>query len=457
MVEKRKSPGAKNKKNRSRSRVWERVSERAAGIDAGSEYHFVCVPEESGSPSVRKFRTNTRGLYELADWLAQCGVETVAVEATGVYSMPLLEILDARSFDVVLAKPSSLKSVNDRRKSDMMDCQWIQLLHTFGLLKGSYRPKQEIAVYRTLNRQKQTLVEQSSTEIEHIKKSLTEMNVRLDSAVSDVMGVTGQAIIRAIVAGERDPAKLAALRNGGCAKSQEQIEDDLTGRWADHHLFVLGQSLRKWDHIRELLAECHEQMRLHLESLAKKTNRATIPPVRRKEHVRKTVLPFDAREVFYELLGQDLTQIPGVGTNVVSAFIAEVGTDVSAFKTVKHFSSWLKASPGTNRSGKRDRSGRNKKTSNRFFTALRVAAQTLANSKTALGGFYRRKRAQIGPQKAINATAHKLARMIYYTLRYDRTYVDPGEHSYTERERNRLIKKMEKRARQLGYELVKAA
>ena len=458
VVEELKSPGAKKRKgNAKRSRVWEQINENGAGIDAGSEYHWVCVPEDSANPSVRKFGTNTVGLYALADWLVECGVTSVAVEATGVYSVPLLEILDARGLGVVLAKPSSLKSVNDRRKSDMMDCQWIQLLHTFGLLRGSFRPTQEIAVYRTFNRQKQSLVEQSSTEIEHIKKALTQMNVRLDSAVSDVMGVTGQAIVRAIVAGERDPAKLASLRDKSCAKSQEQIERDLTGRWAGHHLFVLRQSLSKWDHIQTLLAECHEQMHLHLKTFEKKKSRKAIPAPRRKEHVRKSILPFDARELFFEMLGQDLTQIPGIGTSVVSAFIAEVGTNLDAFKTVKHFSSWLRASPGSNQSGKRNRSGKNKKTTNRLFTALRIAAQTLSNSKTAMGAFYRRKRAQLGPQKAINAAAHKLARMIYFTLKQDRPYMDPGEDHYTEKQRNQILKRMEKRARQLGYTLIKAA
>jgi transposase len=453
-VAKRKSSGTKKKKN---NRIWEQINENAAGIDAGAEFHFVCVPEEAASVSVRKFPTNTRGLYELADWVIECGVTTVAVEATGVYCVPMLEVLDARGLDVVLAKPSSLKSVNDRRKTDMVDCQWIQLLHTFGLLRGSYRPTREIAIYRTYNRHKQTLVEQSSTEIEHIKKALTQMNIRLDRAVTDVMGVTGLAIIRAIVSGERNPAVLAQHRHESCAKSQAQIEEDLTGKWQDEHLFVLRQSLTLWDCLQALLARCHEEMEKHLSLLPKKADRQTVPQPRRREHVRKSVLPFDAREVFYEILGQDLTQIDGVGTAVVSAFIAEVGTNIDAFKTEKHFCSWLRASPGSNQSGNRKGSGKNKKTTNRLWTALRIAAQTLSSSKSALGAFYRRKRAHLGPQKAINAAAHKIARMIYFTLKNNRPYVDPGPDHYLERHRNQILRSMEKRARQLGFTLVKAA
>ncbi|MGK2961748.1 MAG: IS110 family transposase [Gemmatimonadaceae bacterium] len=451
-MKKRPSSGTRNKG----SRVWEQINEHAAGVDAGAEHHWVAVPEESASPSVRKFATNTAGLYELADWLAACGVSTVAVEATGVYCVPLLEILDARGLDVVLAKPSSLKSVNDRRKTDMVDCQWIQLLHTFGLLRGSLRPTAEVAVYRTYNRHRQTLIAQATTAIEHIKKALTLMNIRLDRAVSDVTGETGMRIIRAILVGERDPQALAAMRDERCAKSEAGIAEDLTGKWADHHLFVLKQAVASWDHLQVLIRDCSTQIEKQAETFEKKKNRSTVPKPRRREHVRKNVLPFEARELFYEILGQDLTQIDGISVATVSAFIAEVGTDVSAFKSEKNFCSWLKACPGSKTSGGKNRSGRNLPTGNRLWTALRIAAQTLSRSKSALGVFYRRLRARLGPEKAINAAAHKLARMIYFALRLQRPYVDPGPDAYTERHRSQILKTMEKRARQLGYTLVKA-
>ena len=427
-------------------------------MDAGAEYHYVAVPEGSTSgPRVRKFLTNTRGLYELADWLAECGVSSVAVEATGVYCVPLLEVLDARGFDVLLAKPSSLKAVNDHQKSDMMDCQWVQLLHTFGLLRRSHRPTPQVAEYRTYNRQRQMLIGQAATAIEQMKKALTSMNIRLDQAVSDVTGKTGMGMIRAILNGERDPFVLAAMRDERCAKSETAIADDLSGKWAAHHLFELRQAVRTWDHLQDLIAECNQELAKHAEMFDKKVSRKTIPAARRIEHVRKNVLGFDARELFFEIFGQDLTQIDGISTGTVSVLLAEVGTNVDAWKSDKHFASWLRACPGMNRSGGKNRSGRNRRTSNRLWTALRIAAQTLSRSKSALGAFYRRKRAHLGPEKAINAAAHKLARMIYLTLKHQRPYIDPGPDHYLQRHQNTILKTMEKRARQMGYTLVKAA
>lgn len=437
--------------------MLEQIHEHAAGIDAGAEHHWVAVPEESASPSVRKFPTNTPGLYELADWIVACGVTTVAVEATGVYCMPLIEVLEARGIAVVLTKPSSLKSVNDRRKTDMVDCQWLQMLHTFGLLRSCLRPTEEVAAYRTYNRQRQTLIVQAATAIEHMKKALTEMNVRLDQAVSDVTGQTGMRIIRAIVAGERDPLVLAAMRDDRCSKNEVAIANDLTGKWAEHHLFTLSQALATWDHLQVLIKECGLRIEQQGKRFDKKATRTTLPKPRRIEHVRKNVLSFEARELFYEVLGQDLTQIDGISVGTVSAFIAEVGTDVSAFKTEKHFASWLKACPGSNMSGGKNRSGKNRPTTNRLWTALRIAAQTLARSRSALGAFYRRLRARLGPEKAINAAAHKLARMIYFTLKFQRPYIDPGPDAYTQHHRDKILRAVEKRARQLGFALVKAA
>lgn len=444
-------------KKQKHSRILEQINHNAAGIDAGAEFHYVAVPEDRATPSVRKFPTTTRGLYELADWLAQAGVDTVAVEATGVYCMPLLEVLDARGFDVVLAKPSSLKSVNDRRKTDMVDCQWIQMLHTFGLLRGSLRPTKMVATFRSYSRQRRMLIEHASSSIEHIKKALTQMNVRVELAVSDVTGKTGMRIIRAILRGERDPAVLAAMRDERCAQSESAIAEALFGKYSDEHLFALEQAVRTWDHYQVLIAECNERLEKHANTFEKKADRKDIPKPRRIEHVRKNVLTFDARSLFFEVLGQDLTQIDSISTGTVSAFIAEAGTNLDDFERVKNFTSWLRISPGANTTGGKNKSGRNRSTTNRLTTALRIAAQTLSRSRSALGAFYRRKRAQLGPEKAINAAAHKLARMIYFTIKYQRPYVDPGPDHYTQKHRERIIKSMEKRAKQLGYQLVKAA
>jgi transposase len=450
-----KTSGAKKKKKK--SRLLERINHNAAGIDAGAEHHYVAVPDDGATQSVRKFPTTTRGLYELADWLVECGVDTVAIEATGVYCMPLMEVLEARGLEVLLAKPSSLKSVNDRQKTDMLDCQWLQMLHTFALLKASHRPTPRVAIFRSYVRQRRTLIEQASTSIEHMKKALTQMNVRVDQAVSDVTGETGMRIIRAILEGVRDPEELAKLRDPRCAKSKEAIAEALFGKYSEEHLFALEQAVSTWDHYQVLIAACTKRIEQHGETFEKKASREDIPPPRRIEHVRKNVLTFDARELFYELLGQDLTQIDGISTGTIATFIAEVGTSVDAFKTAKNFTSWLRLSPGSNTSGGKNKSGKNRSTTNRLATALRVSAQTLERSKSAMGSFYRRLKARIGPEKTITAAAHKLARMIYFTLKEQRPYVDPGPDYYLQKNQDRIIKQMEKRAKQLGYQLVKAA
>ena len=339
----------------------------------------------------------------------------------------------------------------------MVDCQWLQLLHTFGLLRGSLRPAKNVAIYRSYNRQRRMLIEHASTSIEHMKKALTSMNVRLELAVSDVTGKTGMDIIRAILKGERDPQVLARMRDERCAKSEEAIAEALFGKYSEEHLFALEQAVRTWDHYQVLIGECNTRLEQHAAKFEKKADRKDLPKARRIEHVRKNILNFDARSLFYELFGQDLTQIDGISTGTVSTLLAEVGPNMDAFETVKSFTAWLRISPGQNTTGGKNRSGKNRSTTNRLSTALRIAAQTLSRSRSALGAYYRRKKGQLGPEKAINATAHKLARMIYFTIKFQRTYVDPGPDHYTEKNRERIIKSMEKHAKLFGYQLIKAA
>lgn len=450
----RTAPGTKKKKH---NRIFKQINFKAAGIDAGAEYHWVAVPEDRATPSTRKFPTLTRGLYELADWLVECGVDTVAIEATGVYCGPLMEVLDARGIKVLLAKPASLKSVNDCQKTDMLDCQWIQMLHTFGLLKASLRPSEMVARFRSYVRQRRMLIEHASTSIEHMKKALTLMNIRVDQAVSDVTGKTGMLIIRAILAGERDPKVLADMRDERCAKSKEAIAEALFGKYSDEHLFALEQAVSTWDHYQVLITECTKRIEEHANLFEKKASREDMPTPRRIEHVRKNVLTFDARGLFFELLGQDLTQIDGISTGTICTFVAEVGTSVDNFKRFKNFTSWLRICPGSNITGGKNKSGKNRITTNRLTTALRVSAQTLERSKSALGAFYRRMKTRLGPEKAITAAAHKLARMIYFTLKEQRPYVDPGTDYYDQKHHDKIIKQMEKRAKKLGYQLLKAA
>ncbi len=439
------------------NRIFEQIHLNAAGIDAGASEHWVAIPEDRTGERVRKFGTTTDQLHALADWLEWCEIDTVAIEATGVYCVPLMEVLEERAIEVVLVKPSSLKSVNERQKTDMVDCQWIQTLHTFGLLKASFRPERQIAELRAYTRHRRSLIEQSTTHIQHMQKALTQMNLRLDQVVSDITGVTGMQIIRAIVGGQTDPYVLAGLRKAGCAKSEEQIAQALMGHFRPEHLLALEHAVRLWDQCRELIAECDQRIEAHARTFEKKATRDSIPAPRRREHVRKNIFPFQARELFYELLGVDLTQIDAISSSTICTFLSEVGTDVDAWKTSKHFCSWLRICPGNNTTGGQRKSGRNRRSTNRLATALRVAAQTLDRSDSALGAFYRRKKAQLGADKAVNAAAHKLATHLYHCVRDRRLYVDPGADAYDRRYRERTLKHLQQRATRLGYTLTKTA
>ena len=440
-----------------RNPIFEQIHLNAAGIDAGASEHWVAVPEDRTGDRVRKFSTTTTGLYALADWLVECGIETVAIEATGVYCVPLMEVLEARGLEVVLIRPSTLRSINDRQKTDMLDCQWIQMLHTCGLLKASYRPSRAIAELRAYARHRRSLIEQSTMHIQHMQKALTQMNLRLDQVVTDITGATGMRIIRAILDGERRPEELAAMRDERCAKSEQQIAEALFGRPTPEHLFVLGHAYRQWQQCRELIAECDQRIEAHAGEFEKKADRDTIPPPRRREHVRKNVFTFDARSLFYEIFGVDLTQIDGISTSTVCTFLSEVGTSVASWKTEKQFSSWLRLCPGNSITGGRSKSGRNRRTTNRLATALRVAAQSLDRSDSALGAYHRRMKASVGVEKAINATAHKLACHLFWSVRDRRTYADPGAQVYDLRHKERTLKHLERRAQRLGFTLVKTA
>jgi len=283
------------------------------------------------------------------------------------------------------------------------------------------------------------------------------MNLRLDQAVTDITGQTGMRIIRAILNGERDPHVLAAMRDERCGKTEREIAEALMGHYRDEHLFCLEHAVRFWDYYRAMIRECDARIEAHAGIFEKKVDRATIPSPRRRESLRKNVFTFDAREMFYEILGVDLTQIDGVSTSTVATFLAEAGTSMAPWPTEKKFGSWLRRCPGSKTSGGKNRSSKNKPTTNRLSTALRISAQSLEKSKSALGAFYRRMKGRLGPEKAINATAYKIARMMYWSVRDGRVYVDPGPQYYDQRYKDRTIQRMQKRAQTLGYTLVKVA
>ncbi|OEU79907.1 MAG: transposase [Desulfobulbaceae bacterium C00003063] len=430
----------------------------AAGLDIGASEIYVCVPEGRDEQSVRAFRTFTFDLNALADWLSVCGVTTVAMESTGVYWIPIYEILEDRGFDVNLINARHVKNVPGK-KSDVLDCQWIQQLHTYGLLRGSFRPDEDMCALRELIRHRDNLIRYRSGHIQHMQKAMQLMNVQLNNVISDITGMTGLNIIRAIVAGKRDPEKLAKFRNGRCANSEEEIAKSLEGNYKDEHVFALQQALELYDFYNKQIATCDVKIEANYAVIKPQINIDEFPlkPLKTKRSPRRNEPCFDLRSYLYQIAGVDLTQIDGVSALTVQTVLTEIGLDMSKWKTVKHFASWLGLCPQNDISGGRILKTGTKKTQNRANKALRLSAQSLSNSKSALGGFYRRMRAKHGSPKAIIATAHKLARIIYHMLKHKQEYVDPGEKYYEKKYKDRVIKNLKRKAATLGLQLVPAA
>ena len=428
----------------------------AAGLDIGAAEIYGCVPNDRDETPVRAFGTYTVELHTLADWLEACGIETVAMESTGVYWVPVYEVLEARGFDVSLVNARHLKNVPGR-KSDVADCRWIQQLHTYGLLGSSFRPDEEICVLRSLVRQRTNLVSSRSRQIQLMQKAMELMNVKLTEVVSDITGVTGMSIIRAIVQGERDAKQLAQLRNPQCKKSEDEIAMALEGTYQFEHLFALRQALAGYDFYGQQMQECDQTIAAHYVSMPDAPpGDDTSPPKANKRKRRKNQPHFDLASSLYQLVGVDLTEIDGIDTLTAQTVLAEIGLDMSRWPTVKHFASWLGLAPYNEISGGKVLRTRTKKTKNRANTALRVAAQSLHRSDSALGAFFRRMRAKHGPAKAVTATAHKLARIIYYMLRDHTPYQDPGAKQYEEQHQERLIRNLKRKAARFGMQLIPA-
>jgi len=434
------------------------INPNAAGLDIGAEEIYVCVPADRDAQFVRAFGTYTRDLYALAEWLIHCGIKTVAMESTGVYWIPVYEILESRGFQTCLVNARHLKNVPGK-KTDVLDCQWIQQLHTYGLLRASFRPPEEICALRALVRHRDNLVRYRSAHIQHMQKALQQMNVQLTQAVSDITGVTGLSIIRAIVAGEHNPRVLACLRNSQCKKSEAEIAAALEGNYRFEHLFMLKQALAQYDFYDQQIRECDAQIETMYASLppAEHGDEDVPPPPKPTRRTpRKNQAHFDLATSLYQMVGVDLTAIDGIDALVAQKIIAEVGLDMSRWPTVKHFASWLGLSPHNKKSGGKVLSRHTKKTKNRANTAFRIAAQSLSRSNSALGGFYRRMRAKLGKAQANVATAHKLARIVYYMLKYRQPYRDPGQDYYEQQWRDRAIRNLRRKAASLGLELASA-
>jgi transposase len=430
----------------------------AAGIDIGSRSHWVCVgfTTEADSRSIQEFPAHTAGLKAIAAFLRERQVNTVAMESTGIYWIPLYELLQAEGFEVLLVDPSYSHQLRGRPKTDRRDCQWIYRLHNVGLLAAAFRPDEETCRLRAYLRQRANLVRQASRHVQHMQKALEQMNLKLTEVLSDITGVTGRAIIRAILRGTRAPEKLAKHRDKGCKASEAEIAQALTGSYRDEHLFELKLAYEAWQFTLRQVEEVDGQIALQLERM--KCDRA-LPPLKPKPRPKRRANSprFDVRAALYYVVGLDLTEIEGVSDLTALTVISEIGPGVSRFATVKKFCSWLGLCPNWKKTGGRVKSSRTRRGVNRTAQALRLAAQGLHHSRGALGGFLRRMKGRLGVQAALTATAHKLARIVYLSLKHGMTYVRQGQEEYEAQMRERQVKALRRKARQLGLEVVEKA
>lgn len=454
---KSKTPKSKKQKRKiSINQGWELINPHAAGIDIGSREHFVCVPPEATAENVRRFGTFTADLEALADWLKECGVTSVAMEATGVYWIPVFQILEARGFAVRLVNARQTKNVAGR-KSDVQDCQWIQRLHTYGLLQGSFRPADSYCVLRTYLRYRDELVGARSTQCQHMQKALQQMNVQLPQVLSDVTGVSGLAIIAAILQGERDPVKLARLVHRRVRASATQIQKALAGDYRAEHLFVLAQAYALYGTYEEKINACEQQIVQATGDLVDQVDPQLKPLPPRKAGRRASDDQWqgqDMRVVLYQKFGVDLTAIEGLGVTTALVVLTEVGPNMNSFKSEKHFCSWLGLCPDNRISGGKVLSSHTRRVINRVSDALRMAAVTLERSQSALGGFYRRMKGRLGAAAGITATAHKLARIIYRLLQHGENYVRQGLEDYERKFKERKLQALQKTAAKLGFNLI---
>ena len=441
-----------------------KITSQAAGVDIGAHEIVACVPDGEDQQIVRTFGTYTADLQTLADWFVDHGIQTVAMESTGVYWIPLFEELEARGLQCCLISAASIKRVPGR-KSDVLDCQWIQTLHSYGLLSASFRPDADFVALRTLLRHRAQLLEHRAPHILHMQKALLQMNIQLSQALSDVTGTTGLRIIRAIVAGERDPHTLAALRNYRCKKEAEEIALALTGTWRAEHLFVLGQALALFDFYTVQLSACDAQIEGTFSVIrprfASALTAPSLPesptPPRRKPHSHSKNAPEgNTRAHILRITGVDLVAVHGMSDSLAQTILAEIGTDMRKWPDDKHFCSWLGLAPKNDISGGKVLKSRTMKNRNRAAQAFRMAAQSVIRSHCALGAFYRRLKGRLGPAQALVATAHKIARTVYHMLKHRVPDHDIGAAAYNQRFREREMQYLQKKAAKLGYQLLPA-
>jgi transposase len=451
------------------------LSPTHAGIDIGADSIYVCALDENKLPEVREYPVFTRDLKSMTDWLKSRGVKNVAMESTGVYWIPTFEILEEEGFEVCLVNAYHMKCVPGR-KTDVKDAQWIQQLHSSGLLGASFRPKDECVRLRSIVRQRSELFRHAAGQIQHMHKALTEMNIQLRIVISDITGQTGLAIINAILQGERNPHKLASLRNHRCKNSVEEIAKALEGNWRDEQILILKQSYETYEFFHKQIKECEKVIegilkQLPAADLAKippgykppsdphepfRSKKVDIPARRKpakKTDFNRSPYSFDLGPDLLRICGVDLTEIPGIAGNIAMTILSEIGTDMSKWPSKKHFASWLALCPGNKKSGGKILSSKTRPSTNRAAQALRMAAVTLRNSDTSLGAYFRRMRSKLGPAKAVTATAHKMAIIIYTMMKFKIGFKELGSKYYEQQYRDRLTRALIKKAELLGFEL----
>jgi transposase len=435
----------------------------AAGIDVHSDMHMACVPTGSAPPvagdgglpdNVRRFGANSCDLHAIAEWLQACGVTTVAMESTGVYWVPLFELLEARGFEVWLVEPGQLSRCGARPKTDALDAQWIQRLHSYGLLQPSFRPTDSVLALRGYHRQRQMQVRYAAGHVQHMQKALEQMNVKLTEVVSDITGATGQRIIVAILKGERDPRVLAALRDPKCKNDEAAIAEALEGTWRPEHLFALKQAHELYQFHHQQIAACDAMIRAELEKLPDRAGGKSVATKPRRCGRKPNDLSFDACAPLFRALGVDLTEVEGIDVGTALVILAEIGIDVSRFPTEKHFASWLGVCPRQHQSNRTTKKRGPRKGKNRVAIALRMAAQAVGRTQSPLGLFYRRIKGRIGGQGAVTATAHKLAVLVYRMLKFGAEYVKRSVAEYEARLRAQVERQLRTKATKMGFDLV---
>jgi transposase len=422
----------------------------AAGIDVHSDLHVVCV----GPGLVREFGAYTANLQAIVAYLRANGVTTVAMESTSIYWVPLFELLEVEGFTVYLIEPGQLKHCGARPKTDVLDAQWIQRLHTYGLLRASFRPPDVVVKLRAYWRQRQMLIRLAAMHVQHMQKALEQMNVKLTEVLSDITGVSGLRIITAILAGKRDARTLAGLRDPGCAKSVDEIALALEGTWRPEHLFELKQAYELFQCYQLKVSECDQQIAADLQSLPNKAGDKKFEAQPRQRGRKKNDIRFEATGPLFKALGVDLTRIPGIDVATALVVLAEIGVEVSKFPTEKHFASWLGLCPRDGKSNETTKKKAPRKGKNRLGQALRMAAQAVGRTQTVLGIFYRRIKSRLGGKGAVTATAHKMAVLIYRMLKHGTEYVAHALTEYEAKLKAQVIKSLRKKAKALGMELM---